>query len=145
MRYCSPPVRITQSWQGKPSEIKKFGLLQATQPQSFCCQHWEGQTWYLWGAGGCLEQPGQNHCHLHLPKRCQLQSAVTDDQAGVDAATQSGTRFIPDPQLLEQDAALGGTRGFSIAENTQCFKGGRALAFGAGALPVTQRWASDLL
>lgn len=48
-------------------------------------------------AGGCPEQPGQNHGHLPeccQPPRSQTRSAVT---AGADVATRSGTRFIPDP------------------------------------------------
>lgn len=38
------PVRINQLSQGKPSEMMKFGLSLATRPQSFHCQHRDGQT-----------------------------------------------------------------------------------------------------
>lgn len=55
MRCCSPPMRITQHSQGKPSQMMKFGLSQATQPQSFCCCHWDGQTCQV--SVGCRQLP----------------------------------------------------------------------------------------
>lgn len=39
MWCCSPLVQITQRLQGNLSEVMKFGLPQAAQPQSLDCWH----------------------------------------------------------------------------------------------------------
>lgn len=147
--YCSLPVSITHISQGKLPEEVKFGISQTPSPCfSTAGTRMDRTAGYLWDTGSCPEQPGQGH--HHLPECCQpplsqTQAAVTADQAGTDTANQNGARFIPNPQIPDQGTFPRGMHGFSIAENKQCFRGGRALVFGVGMLPVTQKWVSNRL
>lgn len=111
---CSPPVQITQLLQGKPSEMMKFGLSQATRPQS---------SRYLWGswaaAQGSWDKTTATSLSAanHLPAKHGVQSPLT--RLGLTLRPGAGQGLFPTPQMPEKDASLRGMRGFSIAENTQ--------------------------
>lgn len=74
---------------------------------------------------------------IHLSAKHSLQSPLT--RLGLTLQSEQG-RVYSQPQMPAQNSSFRGTR-----EDEWCSRGGRALACGAGLLPITQRWVSDPL
>lgn len=77
----------------------------------------------------------------YQPLLSQTQSLLT--RLGLKQQTKAEQDLFQTPRCQSKMHPSKGHMALASLK-TQCFRDGKALAFGAGVLPVTQRWASDL-